>query len=91
MRIHEPACSSSQFIAPSSGQDIRDHLLEALEGAFHICASGNIIFDFVDKWRIWNAARVGRGIFAVTQISCGQSACLDQTYPTVVGVAISNT
>lgn len=50
--------------------DVRDHLLEVLQGLLDICASSDIVFDLVDKRRIWYASRIRRcQVSPVTQFS----------------------
>lgn len=47
------------------GIDGRDHLLKGFHGRVDFGAGGDVVFDFVDKGRVGDAARVGGRIFAV--------------------------
>lgn len=68
---------------------IRDHLLEALESALDIGASGDIVLDIVDKRGVWDASRVGGGVLAagggndvrdLLGALAGESAALSPSY-----------
>jgi hypothetical protein len=49
---------------------VRDHLLEAVYGAFDLGAIGNIVLNSVDEGRNWYAARV-RGRIVASSMSVG--------------------
>lgn len=40
---------------------IRDHFLEALHCLIHLRTRGDIIFNLVHEWCVWNAPRIGAG------------------------------
>jgi hypothetical protein len=53
-----------------SASDARYHLLETLQRRFDICSGGDVVFDFVDEWGIWDASWIcSSSIFPVLRIS----------------------
>jgi hypothetical protein len=54
----------SGFSAGSRAGSVRDHLLEAVDGGFHLGAVGDIVLDALYEGRFGNSARVRGGVIA---------------------------
>lgn len=50
-------------------ENLRDHFLKGFHRRLGFGAGGDVVFDFVDKGRVRDAARVGGRIFAVGGVS----------------------
>jgi hypothetical protein len=64
-------CMRMEFFAGSRASGVRDHLLEAVDGGFHLGAVGDIVLDALYEGRFGNSARVRGSVIAPGRSATG--------------------